>query len=845
MRTCLIGLACLAIVSVSCDDGLSSPPIGAVLVSVTTTGGDFDLDGYKLSVDGAVQGSVDTIGTVLIPDLHNGEHAVTLSGLAVNCEVDAAGGPNPRSVMVTGGDTTAVTFLVHCVATGVQIAAPTSGPDGDPDGYTVSVDGAAPVAVPTGGVVTLTRLGAGTHTLELDGVADNCMVDDPRPRSVTLDIGDVATVTFAVSCLAVTGSVQVAAATSGVDLDTDGYRVQVGDNGTQYQVPVNGAITVEGLPAGTHTIRLSDVSANCTVAGDNPRTVSVTTGGAIRDTARTTFEASCVSTTGTLVVSTVTSGDELDPNGYTVFVADCYDWNCDYLDSRPMGVNGIDTIPSVPVGTHAVWLEGVARNCHVDEEPGSVTIAPGDTTQVGFAVACPRTGSLQLTVTTTGDDPDSAYSLTVRGLSYDTIAVVAANAAVTISEVPAGDYSVTLDGVAPNCDVAGAETATTTVPSGGSAAVGFGVTCTGFGSVQLTVTTTGVDLDSDGYNVYLAGTNPFSESVTVGVNETITIPELPGDDYTVTLDGLALNCDPASPNPITATVPSGGMKAVTFDVTCVQARDLAVTVTGADGRTTIYRVKANGSGLTPLATDASQPAWSPDGGQIAFVSMRDGSAEIYVMDGDGSRLARLTSNGADDVDPAWSPDGSKIAFTSKWDGNADVYVINADGTDPVRLTFDPGVDADPAWAPDGSRIAFTSDRDGNSEIYVMNADGSGATRLTFDDADDRDPAWSPDGARLAFSRASWCAVSFCELHVMNADGSAATRIATAPGTAEYGSSDLGPAWSPDGNWIAYGATHIDCPWGCYVDYTAVEAVRPDGTRAVEIVRNAAEPAWRP
>ena len=144
---------------------------------------------------------------------------------------------------------------------------------------------------------------------------------------------------------------------------------------------------------------------------------------------------------------------------------------------------------------------------------------------------------------------------------------------------------------------------------------------------------------------------------------------------------------------------------------------------------------------TPAQAPVSRPG-AAAAGQIAFVSNREGQSSIYVINPDGTGLARLTNSTADDALAAWSPDGKRIAFTSNRDGNFEIYVINADGPGQTRLTDNPAADGNPAWSPDGQRIAFNSNRDGNFEIYVMNADGSGPTPLTNDDADDGYPAWS-------------------------------------------------------------------------------------------------------
>ena len=93
----------------------------------------------------------------------------------------------------------------------------------------------------------------------------------------------------------------------------------------------------------------------------------------------------------------------------------------------------------------------------------------------------------------------------------------------------------------------------------------------------------------------------------------------------------------------------------------------------------------------------------------------------------------------------------KIVFVSDRDGNAEIYSCNADGSNISRLTNNAGIDDQPAWSPDGSHIAFVSDRTGHSEIYIMNADGSNVVRRTFSESYSQNPAWSPDGARIAYS----------------------------------------------------------------------------------------------
>ena len=137
-----------------------------------------------------------------------------------------------------------------------------------------------------------------------------------------------------------------------------------------------------------------------------------------------------------------------------------------------------------------------------------------------------------------------------------------------------------------------------------------------------------------------------------------------------------------------------------------------------------------------------QPAWSPDGTQIAFVAGDGpGTYEIYVMAVDAARIRRLTANDSLEFLPAWSPNGRRIAFTSDRTGDYEIWVMQADGSDPRQLTHAPGLDTRPAWSPDGRHIAFTTNRSGHMEIWVMRADGTEPRVLEQAEGGVCDPAW--------------------------------------------------------------------------------------------------------
>jgi WD40 repeat protein len=115
-------------------------------------------------------------------------------------------------------------------------------------------------------------------------------------------------------------------------------------------------------------------------------------------------------------------------------------------------------------------------------------------------------------------------------------------------------------------------------------------------------------------------------------------------------------------------------------------------------------------------------------------------------------LRQLTEGPGNDDEPAWSPDGKQIAFQSDRSGSLDVWVVPADGGQPRRLTDSPTNDCFPAWSPDGSQVAFASDRDGGFyHVFVMNRDGDGAKQLSAGPHQDFLPAWSSDGRRILFT----------------------------------------------------------------------------------------------
>jgi Tol biopolymer transport system component len=151
----------------------------------------------------------------------------------------------------------------------------------------------------------------------------------------------------------------------------------------------------------------------------------------------------------------------------------------------------------------------------------------------------------------------------------------------------------------------------------------------------------------------------------------------------------------------------------------------------------------------------SDPTWSPNGFQLAFVSNFSGNEDIWTITDDGLNFDNLTDSESLDRDPAWSPDGSRIVYVSDSSspGLTKLFSMSATGEDQALLLDIAGNSYQPAWSFDGKLLAFVNDGNGDGDIYIAEADGQGSLLLTTDDggAEDRSPSFTPDGRWLGFA----------------------------------------------------------------------------------------------
>jgi TolB protein len=228
--------------------------------------------------------------------------------------------------------------------------------------------------------------------------------------------------------------------------------------------------------------------------------------------------------------------------------------------------------------------------------------------------------------------------------------------------------------------------------------------------------------------------------------------------------------------------------------------------------------------------------------EIAFVSDRDGSRQVYVMSADGRNQRRATRSKGTKFFPDWVPDGGAILYVSydglqpgffltsrsdavrpgpilrkllpglpkyrgrfdptgevlamvaSVDGSTEIFEVAREGNQVRRLTNHPAIDIAPSWSPDGSQIVFVSDRSGSPQLYLMDRDGTNLRRLSYTGAYNSAPVWSPDGRWIAYEtrvRGQF------DIWLIDPSGQVNFPIL------EHPESDEAPSWSPDARKIAF------------------------------------------
>jgi eukaryotic-like serine/threonine-protein kinase len=282
------------------------------------------------------------------------------------------------------------------------------------------------------------------------------------------------------------------------------------------------------------------------------------------------------------------------------------------------------------------------------------------------------------------------------------------------------------------------------------------------------------------------------------------------------------------------------------------------------GTTQIYMVSSDDSNLqqiTNIPAGACQPDWSPDGLHIVFISPCQAQpndatgnykdAKLFIINFDGSGLKEIQTVAKGSFDPAWSPDGTRIAYASLIDGFAQIYVYTlADNqvtalTQPSSDVLLPDWSRQPAWSPDGSLLLYTSHSRQNKalQIWIMSDLGQNQTLLINRGPIYWDflPMWSPDGKTILFEEAQG-PQALGWLMLFDYENRATAQAV------HWRSGTLGNqgSFSPDGLWLAYQSVNPACA-NCH-NFIIYIVRNASGNTPIIVGGEASDnsdPAWRP
>lgn len=222
-----------------------------------------------------------------------------------------------------------------------------------------------------------------------------------------------------------------------------------------------------------------------------------------------------------------------------------------------------------------------------------------------------------------------------------------------------------------------------------------------------------------------------------------------------------------------------------------------------DRTVNLFSMDVDGSNIVQL-TDTPrlnfEPAWSPDGRCIAFVSDRDGKDQLFLMNDDGSEQRQILKWRYDCYDPQFNLAGTHLLFKTVGDGGHALFTLDLASSDVRQLTRGT-IPHSPCFSADGQSVVFSDQCEG---LQIVDA-GGGPHRPLFGEptSDFNWPVMKPNGRQLAFSENICFEVpphdydySYA-LHISNLDGSKRLRVATRIGE------PFDPTSSPDGNWLAF------------------------------------------
>ena len=525
----------------------------------------------------------------------------------------------------------------------IEITSTTSGERPDADGYTVTIDGGAPLALGNNATLRLSDVTAGDHQLELSGMAPNCATNGANPLPVAVPGGGTTPVSFQVECPTPSGSIRILTVTQGDDPDADGYDVTL-DGGSAQPIGSSGSLNLTGIMPGEHRIQVHGVAPNCELTGGSDRSITVGTAAV-----ELSLDVVCRPAFGTLVISIEAIGIP-DPDRFTVTLDDA--------TGLTITSAGSLTIPEVRPGDHQIELSGLAHGCVLQSpSPQAVRVTANASTPLRFVVACTSTGLGTFLFNAQVGDQFHIFRLARDG----TVA----------------DLTPTAQAEQGRLSPDGTRIVFTSARSG---TLGIWV-MNADGSRPVRLTNNGeVDPEwsPDGSRIV------FWPYVTVGFG-TVTVMNADGGD----VHDIGRGSEPNWSSTGRIAVERAEMNACIFDICALN----------------IYTMKEDGTDVVQLTRNAmplsyaAAPTWSPDGSRIAFYSS-DGfnTPSLRIMNADGASVRTIISSRNFVGTAVWSPDGRSLAYAVTDSGvTSRILVQPVEGGRPALILQRDGLLEPTSW----------------------------------------------------------------------------------------------------------------------------------------------------